>query len=225
MRPAIRRKSRLGRMVISRRIRRFSSLPLGRCKSTPDFCLRNTLHIGWGRELGGVSLGRSESEILTCFSSPVMKLMGIRNNEERVRYIEASPKPCEMSACFSGWSVFRQCFAAFRDLILHWRLRQRWRQTASPSQGCLFLFFFFPSFSLRFEQPKGGEEMQRKELVSGFVVSSLHEAPPSLPRKRLSPKSRRHSLICVCGLSLLGGGKCRNVSPPLLVERTLISLR
>ena len=87
------------------------------------------------------------------------------------------------------------------------------------------LFFFFPSFSLRFEQPKGGEEMQRKELVSGFVVSSLHEAPPSLPRKRLSPKSRRHSLICVCGLSLLGGGKCRNVSPPLLVERTLISLR
>lgn len=33
--------------------------------------------------------------------------------------------------------------------------------------------------------------MQRKELVSGFVVSSLHEAPPSLPRKRLSPKSRK----------------------------------
>lgn len=30
-----------------------------------------------------MSLGRSESEILTCFSSPVMKLMGMRNNEER----------------------------------------------------------------------------------------------------------------------------------------------
>lgn len=28
--------------------------------------------------------------------------------------------------------------------------------------------------------------MQRKELVSRFVVSSLHQAPPSLPRKRLS---------------------------------------
>ena len=39
-----------------------------------------------------------------------------------------------------------------------------------------------------------------------------------------SPQSRgSHSLICVCGWSLLGGGKCRDVSPPLLVERTLIS--
>ena len=55
----------------------------------------------------------------------------------------------------------------------------------------LSFFFFSPLLSLRSEQPKGGEEMQRKELGSGFVVSSLHEAPPSLPRKRLSPKSRK----------------------------------
>lgn len=52
------------------RIRRFSSLPLGRCESTPARSRRNTLHMGWGRERGGVSPGRSESEILTCFSSP-----------------------------------------------------------------------------------------------------------------------------------------------------------
>lgn len=121
----------------------------------------------------------------------------IDGDEEQRResqiYFEASPEPGEMSACLAGWSVFRQCFAAFRDLILLCGLRQRWRRTASPSQGFyfsfLFSFSFFPPLSLLSEQPKGGEEMQRKKLVSRFVVSSLRQAPPSLPRKRLSPKS------------------------------------
>ena len=135
-----------------------------------------------------MSLGRSESEILTCFSSPVMKLMGMRNNEERVRYIEASPEPCEMSACCAGWSVFRQRFAAFRDLILHWRLRQRWRQTASPSQGCFFLFFFSPpSLSpFRAAEGRGGNAAQRTSVrICSFLPprgSSLSSSEKALPQ-------------------------------------------
>lgn len=63
--------------------------------------------------------------------------------------------------------------------------------------------------------------MQRKELVSRFVVSSLRQAPPSLPRKRLSPEVKKATAGSAFVVCLPGGGKCIARSPPLLVEHTL----
>lgn len=77
----------------------------------------------------------------------VSRLLGKRSKDESQIYFEASPEPREMSARFAGWSVFRRCFAAFGDLILHCWLRQRRQRTASPSQAyfSLSLSLSFPS--------------------------------------------------------------------------------
>lgn len=153
-----------------------------------------------------MSPGRSESGILS-YSYSVMKWMGMSRDEEKShRYIcEASLEHGEMSARYAGCSAFRQCIAAFKDLILHCWLRQRRRQrTASPSQ-VFFSFLFF--LSLLSEQPKGGEEMQRKKTPSVPICSFLPLPGSSLSssEKALPPNQKSHSLISICAESLLGG--------------------
>lgn len=128
-----------------------------------------------------------------------------RDEEQRREnpiYFEASPEPGEMSAGFAGCSVFRQCFAAFRDLILHCWLRQRRPRTASPSQA--YFFFFFPSLSFP-SKGRGGNAAQRTSVpICSFLPppgSSLSSSEKALPRSQES-----HSQISVCGVSLWGGG-------------------
>lgn len=126
-----------------------------------------------------------------------------------------------MSAGFAGCPGFRQCFAAFRDLILHCWRRQRRRRTASPSQA---YFFFFSSLSpFRAAKGRGGNAAQRTSVpICSFLPpagSSLSSSEKALPRSQES-----HSLIGVCGVSLLGAGRAGGreaLSPPLSVEHTL----
>lgn len=139
--------------------------------------------------------------------------MGMSRDEERVTdtyvCLRLPLERREMSARSAGWSAFRQCIAAFKDLILHCWLRQRQRRrqrTASPSQVFFFSFFFF--LSLLSEQSKGGEEMQRKKKKPSVPICSFLPLPSSSlssSEKALPQNQKSHSLISICGESLLGG--------------------
>lgn len=143
--------------------------------------------------------------------------MGMSRDEERVTdtyvCLRLPLERREMSArCAAGWSAFRQCIAAFKDLILHCWLRQRRRQrTASPSQ--VFSFSFF-SFSLSFpssqreERKCSGKKKEEKKKNPSVPICSFLPLPSSSlssSEKALPQNQKSHSLISICGESLLGG--------------------
>lgn len=55
----------------------------------------------------------------------------------------------------------------------------------------LFFFFFLSLSPFRAVKGRRGNAAQKKPLVSRFVVSSPYQAPPSLPRRRLSHKIKK----------------------------------
>lgn len=95
-----------------------------------------------------------------------------------------------MSARCAGWSAFRHCIAAFKDLILHCWLRQRRRQrTASASQ----VFFFSSSFSLFFpsSQREGRKCSGKKKSVPICSFLPLTKLLPLFLGEGSPPKSRK----------------------------------
>lgn len=136
--------------------------------------------------------------------------MGMSRDEERVTdtygYLRLPLERREMSARCAGWSAFRQCIAAFKDLILHCWLRQRRQQrTASLSQVFFFLLFFSLCFpSSQREERKCIEKKKKTSVpICSFLPlpsSSLSSSETALPQNQKS-----HSLISICGESLLGG--------------------
>lgn len=99
-----------------------------------------------------------------------------------------------MSARCAGWSAFRHCIAAFKDLILHCWLRQRRRQrTASASQ---VFFFFFPLLflsSFRAARGRGGNAAEKKKKKSVPICSflPLTKLLPLFLGEGSPPKSRK----------------------------------
>lgn len=84
------------------------------------------IYIYIGKEGGHRSV--AEVKKLICYSSLVMRLMEWRGRRETEgkKSLSLLLKPSsravngsEMSDCTAGLLVFRECFAAFRDLILH----------------------------------------------------------------------------------------------------------
>lgn len=128
-----------------------------------------------------------------------------------------------MSARYAGCSAFRQCIAAFKDLILPCWFRRRRQRTASPSQ--VFFFLSPSSFSLFFpSSQREGRKCRGKKSVPICSFLPLPSSSLSSSERVLPQNQESHSLISICAESLLGGEKYRDISPPLFVEHSGVSL-
>lgn len=126
-----------------------------------------------------------------------------------------------MSARCAGWSAFRHCVAAFKDLILHCWLRQRRRQrTASASQ----VSFFSSSFSLFFpSSQREGRKCSGKKSVPICSFLPLTKLLPLFFGEGSPPKSRKPQPDQHLLREPIGRRKCRDISPPLFVEHSGVS--
>lgn len=129
----------------------------------------------------------------------LMEWRGRRETEGKKKSLSLLLKPSscavrgsEMSDCTAGLLVFRECFAAFRDLILHClRLRAASRCRRYFPPLCLLHPHCFLSESegegMRIAGQEGKtkhtQKTSQEKLVSGFVVSflSLCYQPPTCP--------------------------------------------